>query len=79
MSYPHSLFWANPTDHAQLADVMFDAVRNGPSLYTEAQRAAWVPERKSGAEWDARLATKDIAIARDGGRIVGFMSIETEG
>jgi putative acetyltransferase len=38
--------WATPTDAAELADVMFDAVRNGPSKYTDAQRAAWVPERR---------------------------------
>ncbi len=70
---------ATPTDAAELADVMFDAVRNGPSLYTEAQRAAWVPERRSGPEWDARLAAKDIVLARDADRIVGFMSIEGAG
>ena len=75
----HPLSWATPADHAELADVIFDAVRNGPSLYTEAQRAAWVPERRSGPEWDARLAGKDIIVARDGNRIVGFMSIETGG
>lgn len=79
----HILAWATPADYAALADVMFDAVRNGPSLYTEAQRAAWVPERRGGAEWEARLARQDIAIARDGnsdnGRIIGFMSLEPGG
>lgn len=75
----HPLSWATPADHAQLADVIFDAVRNGPSLYTEAQRAAWVPEGRSGATWDARLAAKDIILGRDGNRIVGFMSIERGG
>ena len=58
---------------------MFDAVRNGPSKYTQAQRAAWVPERRRGAEWESRLAAKDIAVGRDGGRIIGFMSIEGGG
>jgi putative acetyltransferase len=79
MPNPHSPTWANPTDHAALADVIFDAVRNGPSKYTQAQRAAWMPERRSGAEWDARLAGKDIAIGRDGDRIVGLMSIQCGG
>jgi putative acetyltransferase len=74
-----NLNWATPTDHAELADVIFDAVRNGPSKYSEAQRAAWVPERRSGAAWDARLAAKDIVLGRDGDRIVGFMSIERGG
>ena len=75
----HPLSWATPTDHAELADVMFDAVRNGPSKYTQAQRAAWVPVRRSGAEWESRLTAKDIAIGRDGIRILGFMSIEDGG
>jgi putative acetyltransferase len=75
----HTLTWATPTDAAALADVMFDAVRNGPSKYTQTQRAAWVPERRSGVEWESRLAAKDIAIGRDGGRIIGFMSIEDGG
>jgi putative acetyltransferase len=71
--------WATPTDHAELADVIFDAVHNGLSLYTEAQRAAWVPERRAGPEWELRLAAKDIAIGRDATRILGFMSIEGGG
>jgi putative acetyltransferase len=79
MPHPHTLTWATPTDHAELADVMFDAVRNGPSKYTQAQRAAWVPERRRGVEWEARLAAKDIIIGRDGVRIAGFMSIEGGG
>ena len=79
MPHPHPLSWATPTDTAALADVMFDAVRNGPSKYTQAQRAAWVPERRRGAEWETRLAAKDIAIGRDRIRILGFMSIEGGG
>ena len=79
MTKSHTLNWATPTDHADLADVIFDAVRNGPSKYTEAQRAAWVPVRRSGEEWDARLAGQVIAIARDGGRAVGLMSLAPEG
>lgn len=74
-----TLYYATPADHAQLADVIFDAVRNGPSLYTEPQRAAWMPERRSGPEWDGRLAGKDIIVGRDGAHIVGLMSIETGG
>ena len=76
---PHPLSWAIPSDATELADVMFDAVRNGQSKYTDAQRAAWVPERRRGVEWESRLAAKDIAIGRDGVRIAGFMSIEGGG
>jgi putative acetyltransferase len=79
MRKTHPLSWATPTDHAELADVMFDAVRNGPSKYTQAQRAAWVPERRRGAEWESRLAAKDIIVGRDGVGIIGFMSIEGGG
>ena len=79
MNQLNKLKWATPNDHAELADVIFDAVRNGPSLYTEAQRAAWMPERRSGAVWDARLAGKDIVVGRDGARILGLMSIESGG
>lgn len=79
MHHLHTITWVTPADHAELADVIFDAVRNGPSKYTDAQRAAWVPERRRGAEWESRLANKDIAIGRDGGGIVGLMSIERGG
>jgi hypothetical protein len=55
---PHPPAWATPTDHAELADVMFDAVRNGPSLYTDAQRKSLaakplsvvLPRTRSGAQ-----------------------------
>ena len=77
--HPHTRTWATPTDRAYLAEVIFDAVRNGPSKYTQGQRAAWVPVRRSGPEWEARLAAKDIAIGRDDSRIVGLMSIEAGG
>lgn len=79
MPKPHTLTWATPTHYADLADVIYDAVRNGPSKYTEAQRALWVPERRGGEEWAARLDRQTIAIACDANRIVGFMSLETGG
>lgn len=61
MTKIHLLSWATSADCDDLADVMFDAVRNSPSKYTEAQRAQWVPERRSGEEWAARLARQAIA------------------
>ena len=76
---PKAISWATLTDYADLADVMFDAVRNGPSKYTEVQRAAWVPTRRSGEEWEARLDRQAIALARDANRVVGFMSLEPGG
>lgn len=84
MNGTHTLGWATPTDFDDLGDIVFDAVRNGPSKYTEAQRAAWVPERPStgsgvGEEWAARLKGQVIAIARDETRFVGFMTLAPEG
>lgn len=78
-TYPSAPIWATPADAAELADVIFDAVRNGPSRYTDAQRMAWMPERRSGPEWEARLSAKHIAIGRDENRIIGLMSIEPGG
>jgi putative acetyltransferase len=76
---PHTLNWATPTDFDSFADIVFDAVRNGPSKYTESQRAAWVPERRGGEEWAARLEGQVIAIARDDTHAVGFLSLAPEG
>lgn len=71
------LIWASETDHDVLADIMYDAVRHGPSRYTEEQREAWVPERRGGATWDRRLARQDIVMARvPDGPALGFMSLE---
>jgi putative acetyltransferase len=79
MSDAHALDWATPTEYDDLADIVFDAVRNGPSKYTDAQRVAWVPVRRGGEEWAERLKGQVIAIARDETRFVGFMSLAPEG
>jgi len=79
MNHAHILSWTTQADHYDLADIVFDAVRNGPSKYTQAQRAAWVTVRRGGEEWDARLAGQVIAIARDSDRAVGFMSLASQG
>ncbi len=71
--------WATAGDDDLLADIMFDAVRNGESRYTERQRAAWVPERRSGPEWAARLRGQEIIVAEQGGRAVGFVSLAAGG
>ncbi len=75
----HLLNWATPTDYDDLGDIVFDAVRNGPSKYTGAQRAAWVPVRRGGEEWAARLEGQVIVIARDDTRAVGFMTLAPQG
>lgn len=70
---------ATADDDDLLADIMFDAVRNGPSRYTERQRAAWVPERRSGPEWTARLRAQEIIVAEQEGKAVGFASLAAGG
>ena len=75
----YQLRWAGRHDDAALADVMFDAVRNGPSAYTEAQRHEWVPERRAGAEWTERLTRQSIIVAEYADEIVGFMSLADGG
>ena len=74
-----SFRWASAGDYEQLADIMFDAVRNGDSPYTERQRAAWVPARRTGPDWIARLATQQIIVTEQDGRLVGFVSLADGG
>lgn len=76
---PRTFRWASADDGERLADIMFDAVRNGESRYTEAQRAAWVPARRSGPEWDQRLQGQEILVAEQDGEAVGFMSLAAGG
>lgn len=74
-----SIRLATAADHAALGQVMYDAVRHSASPYTPAQREAWVPEARSGPEWDARLAAQTVLVATQGDEIVGFMSLAAEG
>jgi len=71
--------WASAADGEELADIMFDAVRRGDSPYTEAQRAAWAPVRRSGEAWAARLQGQDIILAERDGTGIGFMSLAPGG
>ena len=71
--------WASERDHALLADIMFDAVRNGESLYTEAQRSAWVPAPRSGPDWTARLEKQEVLLAEQEGKALGFVSLADGG
>lgn len=70
---------ATADDYSVLADVMFDAVRNGVSKYSESQRAAWVPQPRSGDEWNARLDAQTIFVAEDQKQVVGFISLAAGG
>lgn len=54
---------ATAADFDELAEIMFDAVRCGPSEYTEQQRFAWVPTVRSGRDWERRLSAQTIFVA----------------
>ena len=71
--------WADSADYDVLGEVIFDAVRNGPSLYDEAQRRAWIEEPRSGPEWHKHLVEQSIAIAENEATIVGLMSLKQDG
>jgi putative acetyltransferase len=71
--------WAGESDYALLAEIMFDAVRNGESRYTEAQRSAWVPAPRAGPDWTARLQKQEILIAEQEGKALGFVSLADGG
>lgn len=70
---------ARPEDAPALAQVFFAAVREGPSLYSQAQRAAWVPVPPEPAAFAARLARNAVVVAETSGALVGFMTLDAAG
>jgi putative acetyltransferase len=71
--------WATEADYAQLGQVMFDAVRNGRSLYSEAQRTAWAPKPREGKSWAKRLEDQEIILQEHSSQVNGFMSLAPKG
>ncbi|WP_084417787.1 GNAT family N-acetyltransferase [Henriciella litoralis] len=69
----------NNADHELLGQLIHDAVRTGPSPYSETQRAAWVPAPRKGKDWSARLAAQTIFIAEADGQALGFMTLAADG
>ncbi len=69
------LRWATQNDYELVGEVMFDAVRNGRSQYSDAQREAWVPQARTGTLWEKRLSEQSIIVAINSAQIVGFMSL----
>jgi putative acetyltransferase len=67
------------SDHKALGQLMYDAVHLAPSHYSEDQRQAWMPEPRSGPEWDQRLSSKTILIAEENDIPLSFMTIEPGG
>jgi putative acetyltransferase len=70
-----SIRLATTHDNDELGEIVFDAVRNGRSSYSESQLAAWVPEPKSGSDWNNRLLSQTIFVAENSDSLLGFMSL----
>ncbi|QFT57950.1 putative N-acetyltransferase YafP [Sulfitobacter sp. THAF37] len=68
----------NGTDDAALGQLMFDAIHRGPSLYSEAERRAWLPAPNSGPDWTERLEAQRVWVALEAHAPAGFISLEGE-
>lgn len=68
-----------PDDFDTLGAIMFRAIREGDSPYTQAQRVAWMPQQNCGAVWAARLAEQVVVLGSQGDTPVGFMTLVGEG
>lgn len=67
-------------DIAALAGVFYRAVREGAGPeYSAEQRAAWAPAPPEVAAWDERLTPQKVFVAELDSRIIGFMSLKTDG
>ena len=73
------LRWATPRDAEGLRQVFYASVREGPSPYTQAQRAAWVPQLPEAEAWAKRLGGLNTAVCDVNGQSVGFMTVEPGG
>lgn len=75
---------ARRDDFSGLGEIMYKAVRQGSSPYTQTQRQAWMPRPRQGAEWNERLAAQYVlkaeadAAPRDEA-LIGFMSLRPDG
>ena len=57
-----------------LGRIMFRAIHDGPSAYSEAQKQAWCALPPEGADWAARLAPMQVRVAEAYGAPVGFLA-----
>lgn len=71
--------WADPKDYDELGRIMFAAIHAEPSPYSESERRAWRAEPYRGAAWHKRLSEKHVLVAEEGGKPVGFLTIEPGG
>ncbi len=71
--------WATPDDAPVLASVFYEAVRKGPSPYSDAQRVAWVPATPDPLTWRSRLNAGRVSVSELDGRVAGFMLLTQGG
>jgi len=62
-----------------LGAVMFSAIHEGASLYTAAQRAAWLPAPNGGSAWAERLDAQTVWLALTDALPVGFVTLASGG
>ncbi len=72
--------WAEAADVASvISTVQYRAVREGRSAYTEAQRAAWIPEPHPPKKLAEHLTETSVAIFSKGACDVGVMTLAPGG
>ena len=62
-----------------LGQVMWSAIHEGKSLYTAAQRVAWLAKPNAGAAWVNRLGTQIVWVALAHASPIGFMTLAHAG
>ncbi|SDF05958.1 GNAT family N-acetyltransferase [Sulfitobacter delicatus] len=66
---------AGGADYDSLGQVMFDAIHAGTSVYSAAERRAWLDAPPTGARWAAKLAGQQVVLAEREGAVIGFMTL----
>ena len=62
-----------------LGGVMWGAIHEAPSAYTQAQRVAWLPEPPHGAAWAAKLDRQAVWVAWRDAVPIGFLTLTGNG
>ena len=70
---------ATSADAHSLAQVFYASVRSGPSPYSQAQRAAWMPHAPDPTKFAGRLSAKQVVVCEKRDVITGFMTFEKGG
>jgi len=71
---------ARPGDGPATHAVFFAAVREGAAAhYSDAERKAWAPSPEAPSSWEPRLLAGTTVVAEERGRIVGFMTLGSDG